>query len=138
MRLTMHIGEYDMDQVILDLGFYANVLPMNTWESLGKAKLQWSTIQLKKENQQKILPLEALSNVIVDIDEVRTTTDLKVIEIVDDTKPYPMLLGLDWVFSNMAIINLKKRKMIFERKNMRVIVPLDPLEGARYTKPVKE
>lgn len=28
--------------------------------------------------------------------------------------------------------------MIFEGNNMRVIVPLDPSEGARYTKPVRE
>ena len=27
MRLTMKIGEYEMDQVILDLGLDANVLP---------------------------------------------------------------------------------------------------------------
>jgi len=30
MRLTMQIGEYDMDQVILDLGLDMNVLPKQT------------------------------------------------------------------------------------------------------------
>lgn len=89
-------------------------------------------------NQQKIIPLGRLSGIIVDIDGVRITTDFEVIDIVDDSNPYPTLLGLDWEFDNMAIINLKKRKMIFESNNMRVIVPLDPSEGVRYTQPVRE
>jgi len=57
---------------------------------------------------------------------------------VDDSNPYLALLGLDWEFYNMAIIKLNKRKIIFERNNVRVIVPLDPSEGVRYTEPVKE
>jgi len=74
----------------------------------------------------------------VDIEGVRTTTNFEVIEIVDDSNPYLALLGLDWKFANMAIINLKKRQIIFETNIMRMIVPLDPSKGARYTEPVKE
>lgn len=33
-------------------------------------------------------------------------------------------------------INLKKRKISFDRKSLSVIVPLDLVEGARYTEPV--
>ena len=32
MRLTAQIREYEMDQVILDLGLDANILPKQTWE----------------------------------------------------------------------------------------------------------
>lgn len=35
MRLTVQFEEYEMDQVILDLGSYANVLPKQTWERMG-------------------------------------------------------------------------------------------------------
>lgn len=73
---------------------------------MGKLKLQWSTIQLKMVNRQKILPLGRLSDFIVGIDGVRTTTDIEIIEIVDDRNPYTLLLGLDWEFSNIGIINL--------------------------------
>jgi hypothetical protein len=34
----------------------------------------------------------------VDIDGVRMLLDFKVIEIVDDSFPYPALLGIDWDF----------------------------------------
>lgn len=56
---------------------------------------------------------------------------------MDNSNPYPMLLGLDWAFDMDAIINLK-RSMVFEKNSTRVIVPLDPSKGAWYTEPVCE
>ena len=50
-----------------------------------------------------------LSNVLVDIDGMRILVDFKVIEIIDDSRPYPKLLGIEWAFDNLAIINLKKK-----------------------------
>ena len=35
-----------------------------------------------------------------------------------------------------GIINLKKRSMVFESGGTRVVVPLDPAEGAWYSEPV--
>jgi hypothetical protein len=79
-----------------------------------------------------------LEHVPVDIDRVRTFADLEVIEIVDDSFPYPTLLGIDWAFDNYTIVDLKKRCMIFKRYGLRVIAPLDPDEGQRYTEPIRE
>jgi hypothetical protein len=67
--------------------------------------------------------------VTIDLDGVHTNADFEVIEIVDGTTPYPTFLGLDWEFCNQAIIKLNTRKMIFESREYRVIVPLDPSEG---------
>ena len=39
MRLMTEIGEYEMDQVILDLGLDANVLSRQTWERMGRPML---------------------------------------------------------------------------------------------------
>ena len=38
--------------------------------------------------------------------------------------------------ANAAVINLKKRQMIFEGKDLRIIIPLDPSQGERYTEPL--
>ena len=46
MRLTAQLGQYEMHQVILDLGSDMNVLPKQTWECMGRPMLQWSPIQL--------------------------------------------------------------------------------------------
>jgi hypothetical protein len=40
--------------------------------------------------------------------------DFEVIDIVDNTSPYPVVLGLDWSFDNHTIIDLKTRNVIFE------------------------
>lgn len=37
-----------------------------------------------------------------------------------------------------GVFNLKKQKMIFEKKSLRVIVGLDPAEGSHYTKLVHD
>lgn len=50
MRLIAQIGDYEMDQLILDLGSNANVLPKQTWERMGRPTLQWSPIQLRMAN----------------------------------------------------------------------------------------
>jgi len=34
------------------------------------------------------------------------------------------------------VINLKKHKMILEKKSLRIMVPLDPMEGSCYTEPM--
>ena len=43
-KFNAQIGEYDVDNIILDLGFDVNVLPKQTWELMEKPKLVWSPI----------------------------------------------------------------------------------------------
>ena len=78
MRLTTEIGEYEMDQVILDLWSDANIFPKQTWERMGRPTLQWSPIQLRMENQQKIIPMGRLQGVTVDIEGTSTLADFEV------------------------------------------------------------
>ena len=59
------------------------------------------------------------------------------IEIIDDSKLYPTLLGIDWAFYNLTVINLKKKQMTFEGHNIRVIAPFNPSTGPRYTEPIR-
>jgi hypothetical protein len=90
---------------------------------------------IKASNQHRFVTIGRLKGVMVDLDGVFTNADFEDIEIVDDTTPYPMLLGLDWAFNNQAIINLKTRKMTFESGDYRVIAPLNPSEGERFVEP---
>lgn len=116
MRLTAEIGEFEMDQVILDLGSDANVLLKQTWERMGRPALRWSSIELRMVNQQNILPMGCLDGVTVDIEGAHDITDFEVIEIVDESNPYMVLLGIDWAFDINAVINLKECNMTFEKK----------------------
>ena len=104
-----------------------------TWEIMAKPKLACSPIQLRLANQQRVIPLGHLPSVLVDLDGVRSLADFEVIEIIDDSTPYPTLLGIDWAFDNQAIINLKKKTMSFKGNGIQVIGLLDPVLGPRYT-----
>lgn len=48
------------------------------------------------------------------------------------------MLGIDWEIDMNGVINLKKWKMIFKKNSLRIVVPLDPAEGAHYTEPVQD
>jgi hypothetical protein len=100
---------------------------------MEKPKLIYSSIRLRMANQQTMSPFGRLEHVPMDIDGVITFVDFEVIEIVDDNYPYPMLLGIDWGFNNSTIADFKKIRMMFEGDGLRVIAPLYPDEGPKYT-----
>jgi hypothetical protein len=93
--LNVNIGDFNMGDVILDLGSEVNVLPKSTWQCMGEPTVGYSNVQLKLANQHRFLPIGRLKGVTVDMDGVHTKADFEVIKIVDDTTPYPVLLGLD-------------------------------------------
>ena len=45
--MTRQIGDYDMDYIILDPRYDVNILTRQTWESMGKPRLDLSPIQLR-------------------------------------------------------------------------------------------
>ena len=57
LRMIFHIGDYNMDYIILDLGYDVNILNRQTWESTGNPRLVWYPIQLMLSNQTKVLPI---------------------------------------------------------------------------------
>ena len=79
-----------------------------------------------------------LQGVTVDIEGASALADFKVIEIVNDRNPYAALIRSDWATDMNGVINLKKQNMIFEKKSLHVVVPLDPAEGPCYREPMRD
>jgi hypothetical protein len=63
------------------------MLPKKMWEIMGKPNLIWSLVQLRLENQNKIVPIGQLIGITMNIDGVRNVANFEVIEIVDDSQP---------------------------------------------------
>jgi hypothetical protein len=80
-----------VDYVVLDLGSKVNVMMKQTWALMGKPRLIYSPIRLRMDNQQVMSPFGRLEHIPIDINGVRTFANFKVIEIVDDSCPYPAL-----------------------------------------------
>ena len=74
-----------------------------------------------------------LYGVAVDIEGASALANFEVINIFGDSNPYPTLLGIDWAINMNGFINLKNQTFSFERKSLCIVVPLDPVEGLRYT-----
>jgi hypothetical protein len=87
-------------------------------------------------NQYCIFPIGILENVEIDVARVKTIADFEVIKIMGDKYPYPSLIGIDWAYDNYALINLNKYTMTFEVGRIKVVQPLDPYVGPRYTEPM--
>jgi hypothetical protein len=77
---------------------------------MGKHKLIYSPIRLRMDNHHAVSPFGRLEHVTMDIDGVRTFADFEVIEIIDDSCPCPMLLGINWAFNNLIVVDLKKEE----------------------------
>ena len=85
-----------------------------------------------------MLPIGKVPHLLVEVEEMKTYTNFHVIEIVDEGRSYPVLLGIGWDNDNLVVIDFKKQVMTFENHDIRVIAPLDPSEGRRYILPLKE
>jgi hypothetical protein len=78
-RLNANIGDFNMGDFILYLGYEVNVLPKKTRQCIGYPTLGYSPVQLKLENQHKVLPIGRLKSVTIDLDGVCTKDDFEVI-----------------------------------------------------------
>jgi hypothetical protein len=87
-------------------------------------------------NQYCIFPIGRLESVEIDVAGVKTVANFEVIEIMGNKDPYPTLLGIDWDYENYALIDLNKDTMTFEVDGIKVVQPLDPYVGPKYTEPI--
>ena len=74
----------------------------------------------------------------MNIERVKTKAELKFIEIMDESHPYPYFLGINCNFDNNATLNLKNHQMSFETDTIFMVSPLDPYEDDRYNEIVNE
>jgi hypothetical protein len=86
-RLVVQLDEFDIKDVMLDIGSNVNILPKNTWEALGKPQLTYSPIQQIMANQYCIFPIGRLENVEIDVAGVNIVVDFQVIKIMGDKDP---------------------------------------------------
>lgn len=79
-----------------------------------------------------------LEGITVDIKGASALADFQLIDIVDHNNPHPMLLVIDWAIDMNGVINLKNRKIIFEKNSLCIVVLLDPVEGSHYIEPMHD
>ena len=136
--MNIQIGYYKVDSIILDLGSDVNILTKQSWNFMGKPTLGWSSVQLQLANQAKVQPIGRVSNLVVDVEGMKTYTDFDVIKVVEYGGSYPTLLGIGWDNDSMEVINFKKWVLTFENQDVMVIAPMDTRKGHWYIEPVSD
>ena len=58
------------------------------------------SISTKACEQLKVLPISILTKVPIEVEFLRTYAYFEVIDVVNDTNPYPALLGIYWEIDN--------------------------------------
>ena len=89
----------------------------------------WSHVQLHLDNQAKVQPIKRVSNLVIDVEGMKTYAEFDVIEVVNGEGSYPTLLGIGCANDSMVVIEFKKQMMTFKNQYTRVIAPMDPNEG---------
>ena len=74
---------------------------------MGNPSLGWSPVQLWLANQAKIHPIGRVSNLVVDIEGMKTHAEFDVIEVFEDGGSCPTLLGIGSDNYSMVVINFK-------------------------------
>ena len=105
--MNIQIGDYEVDQVIMNLGSDVNILTKKTRNLMGNPTFGWSPVQLQLANQANFQPIGRISNLVVDIEGIKMHADFDVIEVVEDGGSYSVLLGIGWDNNSMVVINLK-------------------------------
>ena len=82
--MNVHIGDYDVGSIILDLESDVNILKKQTWENMGKPQLVWSPVQLQLSNQARVSSIGRVQCLLVEVEGMRTYADFNVIEVVDE------------------------------------------------------
>ena len=75
---------------------------------MGNPTLGWFPVQLQLANQVKVQSIGRVSNLVVDIEGMKTHADFDVIEVVEDGGSYPTLLRIGGDNDSIAVINFKK------------------------------
>ena len=78
----------------------------------------WSLVQLLLVNQDEVQPIRQVSNLVVDVEGMKTYANFDVIEFVNGEGSYLVLLGIGWANDSMVVINFKKWMMTFENHDI--------------------
>ena len=85
---------------------------------MGEPTLGWSPVQLRLANQAKVQPINRVSNLVIDVEGMRTCVEFDVIKVIYGGGAYSMLLGIGWANEIMVMINFKKQLMTFENQDI--------------------
>jgi hypothetical protein len=120
-KISCVIGDFRIEQALLDLGIGMNLLPFLVYEQLGPGELKPTSITLQFADRFVRIPGGVVEDVLVQVDKFYFPIDF----IVFDTHPIsnvgiqiPIILGRPFLATSNALINCRGGVMKLSFSNM--------------------
>ena len=136
--VDLEIEGYHVRQVVLDFGSQVNIMTRDTWEQLGRPRLNESGIYLKLADQGLVEPIGVWRNVDMTVKGITTKFDFEIIDPKEESGSFPALVGRPWGQNMKASISLDKEQINLKANGQKFIVPIHPSQGESWTEPIEE
>ena len=121
--ITCIIGNFRVEQALLDLGASVNLIPFSVYEQLGLGELKPTRTTLQLADRSVRIPRGVVEDVLVQVDKFYFPVDF----IVLDTQPVanvstqiPVILGRPFLATSNAVINCRNGVVKFSFGNMKL------------------
>ena len=114
------IGEYKVEQVLLDLGAIVNLLPYSVYQKLNLGELKSTSTTLLLADRSVKTPRGVVEDVLVQVDKFIYPVDFIVLDtqLVETCNSIPVILGRPFLATSNALINCKNGLMKLTFGNM--------------------
>ena len=115
------IGNFRVDQALLDLGASVNLLPYSVYTQLGLGELKPTTITLQLADRSVKIPRGVVEDVLVQVDKFYFPVDFIVLDthpVINASANIPVILGRPFLATSNALINCRNGVMKLSFGNM--------------------
>ena len=119
--VSCNIGNFRIQQALLDLGASVNLLPYSVYEQLGLGELKPTKVTLQLADRSIKKPRGIVEDVLVQIDKFYFPVDFIVLDtqpVMNNTTQIPVILGRPFLATSNALINCRSGIMKLSFGNM--------------------
>ncbi|KAL5725417.1 hypothetical protein ACHQM5_008564 [Ranunculus cassubicifolius] len=117
------IGNFKIEQALLDLGASVNLLPYSVYSQLGLGELKPTKVTLQLADRSIKVPRGVVEDVLVQVDKFYFPVDFIVLDtkpIIDNSTQIPVILGRPFLATSNALINCRNGVMKLSFGNMTI------------------
>ncbi|XP_050890566.1 uncharacterized protein LOC127095969 [Lathyrus oleraceus] len=107
------IGKLTIDKALCYLGANVSLIPLSTCEKLNLGELRPTNIYLQLADRSIKFPVGMLENIPIRIGQFYIPNDFVIMDIKEDSY-IPIILGIPFLATAGAIIDVKKGRLTFE------------------------
>ena len=131
IKVEVQIADHYVPHCLVDGGSGVNIMSKFTLQKLGLKSSGPSHVSMGLANQTRITPVGQLLGLQVMIGGEVYTLDFQILDIPDDGRSYPLLLGRPWLHQAGAIIDWGRGTITFGRSSARSRVSQPKIEKRR-------